>query len=170
MLEFIRNLGQRPDLEAGERLPLDYAARCKARQRALLESGREAGLFLERGRMLAEGDVLVAADDTLALVLCKPEEVTSAVAGDWRLLARGCYHLGNRHTPAQIGNLWLRIQPDPVLEAMLERLGFSLRRETAPFVPEGGAYAPGLPQAHSHGHSLIRSHSRAHSLADEGGA
>ncbi|MDR2801470.1 MAG: urease accessory protein UreE [Desulfovibrio sp.] len=166
MLEFIRNMGSRPDLGAGERLPLDYAARCKARQRALLESGREVGLFLERGRILNEGDVLVAADDTLALVQCKPEEVTSALAGDWRHLARGCYHLGNRHALAQIGDLWIRIQPDPVLEAMLERLGFALRRETAPFVPEGGAYA--RPQGHSHGHSHVRS-GHSGSLADEGG-
>jgi urease accessory protein len=33
-----------------------------------------------------------------------------------QLLARAAYHLGNRHVPVQVGEGWLRIAADHVLE------------------------------------------------------
>jgi urease accessory protein len=149
MPAFTQNLGPRPDLAPTERLSLDHEGRARTRRRVLLDSGREAGLFLERGTLLAGGDILRAEDNTLALVVCKPEAVITARAPDWAHLARGCYHLGNRHVPVQIGELWLRFPPDPVLEKLVQGLGFDVAAEEAPFVPESGAYAHG--SAHAHG-------------------
>jgi urease accessory protein len=63
------------------------------------------------------------------------------------VFARACYHLGNRHVKVQVGERWLRISPDHVLEQMLGQLGLRLEPEEAVFVPESGAYAGG-----SHGH------------------
>jgi urease accessory protein len=143
VLEFTQNLGPLPNGEkqATERLSLDYEGRTRTRRRVLLDSGREAGLFLERGKMLGGGDILRAEDGTLALVLCKAEAVVTARTGDRLLLARGCWHLGNRHVPLQIEETLLRFAPDPAAEQLARQLGFVVKREYAPFTPEGGAYA-----------------------------
>ncbi len=139
MLEFTENLGI-CDLPATETLTLTLEQRSKARQRVELDSGKDAGLFLERGHTLSEGDILRATDGTLAAVRCRPEAVVTASACDWQTLSRACYHLGNRHAALQIGELHVRFQPDHVLEELAERLGLQLNRETLPFVPEHGAY------------------------------
>ncbi len=57
-----------------------------------------------------------------------------------RLLARAAYHLGNRHVAVQVGDGWLRIASDPVLERMLEGLDAQLAFLEEPFEPEAGAY------------------------------
>ena len=44
------------------------------------------------------------------------------------MLARAAYHLGNRHVPVQVGDSWLRLAADHVLEEMLKGLGARLRR------------------------------------------
>jgi len=74
------------------------------------------------------------------------EPVLSATCDEWRLFARACYHLGNRHVKIQVAERTLRITPDHVLQSMLESLGLTVRNEMAVFVPENGAY-------HGHGHS-----------------
>jgi urease accessory protein len=147
MLEFTRHLGAGEEQRATEELWLDYEGRCRARQRVRLQSGREAGLFLDRGKALAEGDILCADDGTQAVVRCRPEAVITARAEDWEVFARGCYHLGNRHAPVQIGRLWLRFTPDAVLERLVIHLGFATLREEAPFAAESGAYGHSRPEA-----------------------
>jgi urease accessory protein len=146
MLEFTENLGQRTNMDATESLTLTWEQRGKCRQRLRLDSGAEAGLFLTRGQVLREGDIL-RAGEVLALVRNGAEPVVTAIAPNWETLARACYHLGNRHAALQLGHKWLRFTPDHVLEELAENLGLRLRRETAPFVPEGGAYGGG---SHSH--------------------
>ncbi|MDC6130092.1 urease accessory protein UreE, partial [Burkholderia gladioli] len=61
---------------------------------------------------------------------------------------RAAYHLGNRHTPVEIGLDTLKLEYDPVLADMLTRLGARVERVEAPFQPEAGAYGGG----HRHGH------------------
>ena len=58
-------------------------------------------------------------------------------------LARAAYHLGNRHTPVQVGAGWLRLAADDVLAGMLRGLGATVTPVRAPFEPEAGAYAAG---------------------------
>ena len=82
--------------------------------------------------------------------------------GGWRVgaaappapaaLARLAWHVGNRHTPAEILEGRLRILRDHVLEDMLIRLGAEIRHLEAPFRPEGGAYGMGRTHGHSHSH------------------
>ena len=45
------------------------------------------------------------------------------------------------------------IQDDPVIGHMLEHLGATLAKVTAPFTPEGGAYGHGRTHSHAHGHT-----------------
>jgi urease accessory protein len=64
-------------------------------------------------------------------------------------LLRAAYHLGNRHVALEITSHYLRLSPDPVLQAMLEQLGLQAIAEVAAFQPEVGAYGHSGP-SHAH--------------------
>ena len=84
--------------------------------------------------------------------VAKDEEVAVVSTEDPFLFARACYHLGNRHVPLQIGEGWLRIQRDHVLENMVQSLGLLVSHQLAPFEPESGAYSGQTNHSHSHSH------------------
>lgn len=119
---------------------LSYDDRQKSRLRLRLADGREAGIFLQRGSSLRNGDLLSSRDGTVLRVLAAAEPVTCVSCADPLLLARACYHLGNRHVALQIDDGCIRFRRDHVLEHMLEHLGLRPRHELAPFEPENGAY------------------------------
>ncbi len=129
-------------------LTLPYERRIKGRLRVTLDDGREAGLFLERGTSLKEGDLLSDGDGLRVRIVAAPETVSSVVCEDPLLFARACYHLGNRHVPLQIEPGRLRYQHDRVLDEMMRGLGLLVSVEQAPFEPEAGAYSGG---GHRHG-------------------
>ncbi len=145
MLTLAENLGHALT-DVADTLTLTLETRIRGRFKATTDSGREAGIFLERGRCLLHGDVLRAEDGTLVRVLAAPEGLTEATATDWLLFARAVYHLGNRHAAMEIGPLWCRFKPDHVLDDLARHLGLSTAAVTAPFQPETGAYHGG------HGH------------------
>jgi urease accessory protein len=66
--------------------------------------------------------VLVADDGALVRVAAAPETVLLVRAADPLTLMRAAYHLGNRHTPVEIGDGYLKLEADPVLADMLRRL------------------------------------------------
>ncbi|MDN7676111.1 urease accessory protein UreE [Burkholderia oklahomensis] len=129
-------------------LTLAYDARCRSRLAATLDTGEEIALVLPRGTVLADGDVLVADDGALVRVAAAAEAVLLVRAPDALTLTRAAYHLGNRHTPVEVGTDYLKLEYDPVLADMLTRLGAAIERANAPFHPEAGAYGGG----HRHGH------------------
>jgi urease accessory protein len=131
-------------------LTLSYEARCKSRLLVKCdEDGEMIGLILERGRVLRDGDCLTGEGGMVARVRAAQEPVSIARVDDPLRFARACYHLGNRHTPLQILSGELRYLHDPVLDAMLRKLGLAVALESAPFDPEPGAYAH---SAAGHGH------------------
>ena len=79
------------------------------------------------------------------------EKVSTVYNNDPVLMARACYHLGNRHVPLQMGSGFLRYKHDHVLDDMLRRLGLHINQELAPFEPETGAYG-GHQHVHGHHH------------------
>ncbi len=129
-------------------LTLPYERRIKGRLRVILDDGREAGLFLERGTTLKDGDLLSDGNGLWVRIIAAPETVSSAVCDHPLLFARACYHLGNRHVPLQIEPGRLRYQHDHVLDEMMRGLGLGITVEQAPFEPEPGAYSGG---GHHHG-------------------
>ena len=135
-----------PATQVDGTLTLPFEQRCKSRLRATLVSGEEIGLFLERGTILRGGDCLAADDGRVVRVESAAEDLMEVRAGDAQLLARAAYHLGNRHTPIQIGDGWLRFAADHVLAEMLLGLGVEISPLAAPFEPEPGAYAAGHHQ------------------------
>lgn len=119
---------------------LDYAKRQKCTQRVMLDNGDEVGLMLPRGTVLHDGDMLEADNGWIISVCAAKEALSVATCQDPDLFARACYHLGNRHAPAQICQNILSYQHDHVLDDMLIGLGLSVHLESAPFSPENGAY------------------------------
>jgi len=89
-----------------------------------------------------------------------PEKLLHIESGD---LARVAYHLGNRHVPVQIGQGFLRIAEDHVLEELARKLGARVTHVEAPFEPEAGAYSGGQHQHDEMGHGgKIHDHHHDH--------
>lgn len=131
---------------------LIYADRCRRRIRLTDDGGKPFLLDLERPMRLADGDGLQLMGHGFIKVIAAPETLLEATARDALHLARLAWHVGNRHTAAQvIDERRLRLVDDAVLRAMLKGLGAALSTVEAPFHPEGGAYAGG-DAAHGHEH------------------
>lgn len=133
------------DSPANDSVALAFDERKRSRLKVTLASGRSAGIFLERGGHLHDGDRLCTADGGCVVeVVAAPEKLIEARAAGALLFARAAYHLGNRHVPVQIvveaDGGRLRFQTDHVLAEMLERLGCTIDSVEAPFQPESGAY------------------------------
>ena len=137
------------DAPAATTLTLPWERRGVTRQRVKLDDGREAGVFLPRGEILRGGDKLASAAGDVVAIVAAPQPVMVVRSSDPRELARAAYHLGNRHVAVEVGDGWLKLEPDHVLRAMLEGLGAVVESATLPFEPEAGAYAHG----HAHGPS-----------------
>ena len=135
---------------------LDYDGRMLRRKRLTTDEGFSIFVDLAETVSLDEGDCFALEDGRLVGVKAAPEAVL-AVTGD---LPRLAWHIGNRHTPCQIGETRLLIREDHVLEAMLRQLGAAVERVTLPFRPEGGAYGHGRTMGHDHGH--FHDHDHAH--------
>lgn len=135
---------------AAARPPVDSVTLASAdrhRRRILLETdgGRALLLDLAEATWLRHGDRLAihgpdAAQPGSVEVRAAPEPVLALKARDGAHLARLAWHLGNRHTPAEIDGLCLYIAPDHVLADLATRLGATVEPVERPFQPEGGAY------------------------------
>ena len=168
-------LNQRTTTPATDSVALAYDERKRSRLKVTLASGREAGIFLERGDHLHGGDKLAAEDGSAVVeILAAPEKLIEAVADSPLLFARAAYHLGNRHVPVHIlptdNGGKLRFQTDHVLADMVRGLGCTVGETEAPFQPESGAYGGGhqhhgdepAADLHNPGHGPHRSVPKIH--------
>jgi urease accessory protein len=140
------------NVQANARLTLPFELRQKSRLRTHLESGEDVWLILARGEILRGGDLLVATDGRVVQVVAQPEQLLHVECDTPSALARAAYHLGNRHVPVEVGDGYLHLAADHVLEQMLIGLGAHVSAVEAAFEPEAGAYG-----AHTHyesGHSI----------------
>ena len=147
MLNFVQIVGE--GQEAMGSVTLSFDQRVKSRLKVELDNGEAAGLFLPRGCILKHGDRIVAESGEVVAVRAADETVSTVYVTDPVLMARACYHLGNRHVALQIDAGFVRYQHDHVLDEMVEGLGLSVICEQAPFEPEAGAYH-GSGHSHSH--------------------
>lgn len=147
MLEVYERLGNHCHDAVFAELVLNHEQRDKGRLRALTADGQEVRIFLERGKPLQVGEFLRTHCGKTLQISGAVEEIAEARCDDWLTFTKACYHLGNRHVKIQIGERWLRITPDHVLEDMLVQLGLTVVRQQAVFVPESGAYG-----GHGHHH------------------
>ena len=112
------------------------------------EHGMALAFDLPQAMRLADRDRLVLSDGGQVEVIAAREELTELRGRDARHLIELAWHLGNRHLPAQVEEDRILIARDPVIGAMLEGLGASLRDVREPFQPVHGAY-----HGHDHGGS-----------------
>jgi urease accessory protein len=131
-----------PPLDVPVHLTLSLTAEERTRSRYRLEPPDQMAIALRlpRGTVLADGDFLAAESGEIVQILAKPEPVLTVTAHNSLDLLRAAYHLGNRHVPLEIAPTYLRLSPDSVLRAMLERLDLQVREEVVAFHPETGAY------------------------------
>lgn len=144
-----------------DELVLPFDLRQKSWFRSRLASGEEVAVLTVRGTVLRGGDLIKGEDGRVVRILAAPEATYRVECATPRDLLRCAFHLGNRHTQAQVGDDagkgFLRIRKDTVLKEMLEGLGATVREEQAPFEPESGAYGGGHHhhgEEHHHGHPL----------------
>lgn len=144
---------------------LAYEGRRKARQLVTLDDGTELAILLPHGTALSPGTLLQTDDGRLIRVEAAPQAVLVVTAPDHPTLTRAAYHLGNRHTPVEVGTDFLRLEADPVLREMLARLGTRVEERNEPFEPETGAYGGG----HRHGgeETFAEDYALAQRLYDE---
>lgn len=145
-------------------ITLDETAR--HRRRMMLTSDRLPSgatiaflLDLPQARLLRHGDGLKLSDGRIVEVRAEPEALMEVRGRDPRHLVALAWQIGNRHLAADISTDAIRIRTDHVIRTMLEGLGATVTDISAPFDPEGGAYA-------GHGHA-VRDHG-GHGHADHG--
>lgn len=134
-------------------LALTAHERTRSRHRFVATDGTPVQLQLPRGSLVRGNSLLANAEGQRVRVVAKPEPVLRVTATSALALARAAYHLGNRHVPLEIAPDSLTLEPDAVLEAMLNQLGgLTVQSLVRPFEPEAGAYHEG------HAHTAQESH------------
>ncbi|GGH06557.1 hypothetical protein GCM10007036_01000 [Alsobacter metallidurans] len=157
---------------------LDHEGRHRRRLALKGEKGTEFLLDLEKAAVLNDGDALKLEDGSLVLVRAAPQSLLEIRAATPKRLMRIAWHIGNRHTPAEIGDDAVWIEDDHVLVEMVRGLGAEVVRVERPFQPERGAYEAAEAHAHhghahhdhdqhgdDHGHAGAHAHSHAHAEA-----
>ena len=140
---------------------LDFDERHRRRIRLRAENGEYLLLDLPKAVAMANGDGLCANDGRWFKVVAKPEKLIEVTASDTLTLMQLSWHLGNRHTPAEVQEGRILIRPDHVLEDMVRGLGGNTKSVEEPFQPEGGAYG-GHAQGHHHNHDHGHDHGDHH--------
>jgi urease accessory protein len=128
-------------------LTLDSDGRSRRRSRVSSDGGRDILIDLPEASFMHDGDLLQTGEGLIE-IRAAPEPLLEIKVEDPLKLARIAWHLGNRHTAAELTEGALYIQPDHVLEGLAQRLGAAVSRVSRPFNPEAGAYHHG----HDHGH------------------
>ncbi|MDZ4792482.1 MAG: urease accessory protein UreE [Hyphomicrobiales bacterium] len=128
---------------------LDHDTRSKRRFRVTSDNGRDVLIDLAEAAQLAHGARLEV-DGGFIEMRAALEELLEIRGADPLALARIAWHLGNRHTAAEITADAIYIQPDHVLGDMARRLGAATTDVMRLFNPEGGAYGGHGTQGHNH--------------------
>jgi urease accessory protein len=142
----VRKLAVKPQ-RVSDSVTLDHEHRHRRRIRLTSDGDLEFLLDLDKAAGLDDGDALKLEDGQLILVKAAPQRLIEIKAENPLRLLRIAWHIGNRHTPAEITADAIYIEEDHVLAEMVRGQGCSVTPVTRPFRPERGAYD------HDHAHS-----------------
>jgi urease accessory protein len=134
-----------------DRITLDHEARQRRRIAVRSDTGSDFLIDLEKASTVRDGDALRLEDGGLLIVKAAAEPLLEIKAENPLRLLRVAWHIGNRHTPAEITADAIYLTEDHVLATMVRGLGCSVRRVMRAFQPEPGAYAGHDSHAHDHG-------------------
>jgi urease accessory protein len=144
----IRRAGFWDTAAAIDFIVLDAGDRHRRRIMLKGERGTEFLLDLDEAVALRDGDGIMLDDGAIVRVAGQVEPLAEIAARTPLALVRLAWHIGNRHTDAQIVGNRLRIRRDHVLEEMVGGLGATVTPVNAPFDPE--AVAPHDRHGHAH--------------------
>ncbi len=162
----VLRVGRLADRTIVDTITLDRQSRYRRRVLLSTDGGRDLLLDLPEATYLAHGDGL-AVEGGVVLVKAAAEDLLEIHASDALALATIAWHLGNRHTPAEITRGAIYIQPDHVLAELVEQLGAHVHRVRRPFEPEGGAYGGKGPLHSGHHHHGGGHHHHDHDHAHD---
>ena len=140
---------------------LDHDERQKRRVALKGEKGLDLLLDLDKTTVIGDGDALKLEDGGLVAVRAAPEKLLKITAENALRLTRIAWHIGNRHTPAELAADAIYIEADHVLAEMVRGQGGLAEEVWRPFQPERGAYDHG----HDHGHGHVH-HGHSHDHHD----
>ncbi len=149
----IRRAGFWDPAAAVDFIVLDAGDRHRRRIMLKGERGTEFLLDLDEAVALRDGDGIMLDDGAIVRVAGQVEPLVEIAARSPLALVRLAWHIGNRHTDAQIVGDRLRIRRDHVLEEMVGGLGATVTPVDAPFDPEAVA-----PHDHGHAHAHGKDH------------
>jgi urease accessory protein len=139
---------------------LDHDGRSRRRFALKGDNGLEFLMDLDRTAALNDGDALKLEDGRLIAVKAAPQRLLQVRAENPLRLLRAAYHVGNRHTPAEVTAEALYIEDDPVLAELVRGQGCTATPVERPFQPERGAYDHDCGHDHAqHGHDHDHDHS-----------
>jgi urease accessory protein len=147
-------------------LTLDHDDRNRRRLALKADGGLDVLLDLEKATALGDGDAVKLEDGRLVLVKAAPQSLLEIKAENPLRLMRVAWHIGNRHTPAEITAEAIYIENDHVLAEMVRGQGCAMQAVMRPFQPERGAYdhdhANCDHPSHAHGHHDHGHHDHHH--------
>jgi urease accessory protein len=144
----VRRPAVKPE-RVSDSVTLDHEHRLRRRIRLTSDGDLEFLLDLDKAAGLDDGDALKLEDGRLILVKAAPQQLLEIKAENPLRLLRIAWHIGNRHTPAEITAEAIYIEEDHVLAEMVRGQGCSVTAVTRPFRPERGAYDHGHAHAHA---------------------
>ncbi len=161
---------RRPAVKADrvvDTVTLDHEGRSRRRFALKGDNGLDFLLDLDKAAVLAEGDAVKLEDGRLVAVKAASQRLLEIRAENPSRLMRLAWHIGNRHTPAEIAADAIYIEEDHVLAEMVRGQGGTATPVMRAFHPERGAYEHdcGHDHGHDHGHSHSHGHSHASSHA-----
>ena len=123
-----------------ETLTLDHEDRNRRRLALKGDGGLDVLLDLDKATALNDGDAVRLEDGRLVQVRAAAQSLLEIRAENPLRLMRLAWHIGNRHTPAEITADAIYIENDHVLAEMIRGQGCAMAMVERPFQPERGAY------------------------------
>ncbi len=133
-------------------LTLDHDDRNRRRLALKADGGLDVLLDLDKATALGDGDAVKLEDGRLIRIKAAPQNLLEIRAENPLRLMRVAWHIGNRHTPAEITADAIYIENDHVLAEMVRGQGCAMTTVERPFQPERGAYDHGHDHGHDHAH------------------
>lgn len=147
--------------KVADSVTLDHEGRHKRRIALTGDKGLDFLLDLEKASVLNDGDAVRLEDGRLITVRAAPQKLLEIRSENPLRLMRVAWHIGNRHTPAEITADTIYIEEDHVLAEMIRGQGCSANLVERAFQPEQGAYEHACDHDH-HGHDHGHAHDHAH--------
>ena len=168
----VRKAAVRPERVA-DTVVLDHDGRQRRRIALQGKGGLEFLLDLDRAGVLNDGDAVRLEDGRLVQVRAAPQRLLEVRAENPLRLMRVAWHIGNRHTPAEVTADALYIEDDHVLAEMVRGQGCTVTPVERPFQPERGAYDHACGHDHdhhAHDHHRHDHHDHGHGHGQHGDA